>query len=455
MKTFVRLVRRYVLLAVGISLLLILLALAMLIWLTVRFGSRWQEQFDYSYSEIADHLQQDADGNFFFDEKDAAFWMNGYAWAMVLDDNGQVIWQYQLPEDLNRHYAPADVAVFSRWYLEDYPVFCQVRTYGLLVLGMPQGSIWKYNFWTYPELIEWILYRGGSVMIGVLLLILVLCMIFSWRGTRSLRMLADGLDTLAEGRTVELSTRGFAGELAEKLNRTSAQIQYRNEIIQRRDTARTNWIAGVSHDIRTPLSLILGWAEQLQQEPGLPERAHHKAEGIRQQSEKIRSLVEDLNLTSKLQYGAQPLRREELQAGPLLRRLVADFCDSPLAEKSETELSVSAEAETATIQVDRALLARAMENVLGNSVRHNAGNVQCRVVAAVEGKWLCLTITDDGVGYSASVLEALQTGCVKENTPHILGLHVVEQILQAHGGKVSFGKNDPKGCKVEMRFPIA
>ena len=105
MKTFVRLVRRYVLLAVGISLLLILLALAMLIWLTVRFGSRWQEQFDYSYSEIADHLQQDADGNFFFDEKDAAFWMNGYAWAMVLDDNGQVIWQYQLPEDLNRHYA--------------------------------------------------------------------------------------------------------------------------------------------------------------------------------------------------------------------------------------------------------------------------------------------------------------------------------------------------------------
>ena len=35
-------------------------------------------------------------------------------------------------------------------------MFCQARDYGLLVLGMPQNSIWKYNFWTYPQLIEWI-----------------------------------------------------------------------------------------------------------------------------------------------------------------------------------------------------------------------------------------------------------------------------------------------------------
>lgn len=455
MKTFVRLIRRYVLLAVGVSVLLLVLAFAALIWITVRFGSRWNAQFSYSYTEIADHLQQDAAGNFSFTEQKAANWLDGYAWAMVLDDNGEVIWQYQLPQALDHVYTAPEVAAFSRWYLEDYPVFCQVREYGLLVLGMPQNSVWKYSFWTYPELIEWILYRGSTVMLGVLVLILVLCMIFSWRGTRSLRVVAEGLDALAEGRTVTLPVRGLAGELAEKLNRTSAQLQYRNEIIRRRDEARTNWIAGVSHDIRTPLSLILGWAEQLEHTGTLPDTARARAVGIRQQSEKIRSLVEDLNLTSKLQYGAQPLRCAAEQGGPLLRKLVADFCNGPQAESCEVELQMTQEAENATLRVDTALLARAIDNILGNSARHNPGGVHCQVHASVETKWFAITLTDDGSGYPPAVLQALQSGKNEENTPHILGLHVVEQILQAHGGKALFAQNTPQGCKATLLLPVA
>lgn len=454
MKTFMRLIRRYVLLAVGLSLLLIVLTLALFVWIGVHFGLVWQREVSYSYEEIADHLQRNGEGQFFFDERDEAYWLDGYEWAMVLDDAGRVIWEYQLPQELNRRYTASEIAVFSRWYLADYPVFCQVREYGLLVLGMPKDSLWKYSFWTYPDLIEWIFYRGTTLIAGVLVLILVLCLVFSWRGAKSLGVVADGLDALAEGRTVRLPTRGFAGELADKLNRTSAQIQYRNEIIQRRDTARTNWIAGVSHDIRTPLSLILGWAEQLQQDGALSDGARHKAEGICLQSEKIRSLVEDLNLTSKLQYGAQPLRREAAQAGPFLRKLVADFCNGPLADGCGIELDLTREAENAVIQVDKALMSRAMENILGNSVRHNSEVVHCRVTAAVKKEQLCLSVTDDGVGYPEGVLKALQSGQVEENTPHILGLHVVEQILQAHGGRVIFDQNTPKGSKVEMWIPV-
>ena len=77
---------------------------------------------------------------------------------------------------------------------------------------------------------------------------------------------ANGLDALAQGQTVQLPTDGFAGELAEKLNQTGAQLQAKNEMLSRRDNARTQWIPGVSHDVRTPLALILGWAEQLEQD---------------------------------------------------------------------------------------------------------------------------------------------------------------------------------------------
>lgn len=131
------------------------------------------------------------------------------------------------------------------------------------------------------------------------------------------------------GRRGAAATTRFAGELAEKLNETGEQLRRRNEIIARRDTARTDWIAGVSHDIRTPLALILGWGEQLQQDEALPATARQKAAGICTQSEKIRSLIGDLNLTSKLQYGAQPLRRKAVAVGPFLRRCAAEFYESP------------------------------------------------------------------------------------------------------------------------------
>ena len=249
---------------------------------------------------------------------------------MALDDDGSVIWQHDLPQNLNKHYTASEIASFSRWYLDDWPVFCWTADYGLFVAAVPRGSVWKYNIYNNEQLMN----AMAAGMLPALALLLgvaaACCLLFSWRGARRLQTIAAGLATVADGGTIRLPTDGFAGELADTVNRTSEQLRRRNEIIARRDDARTSWIAGVSHDVRTPLALILGWAEQLEQDTALPAAARQKACGIRTQSEKLRTLIEDLNLTSKLQYGAQPLRCRPTQAGPLLRRLAAEFCDSPL-----------------------------------------------------------------------------------------------------------------------------
>ncbi len=126
--------------------------------------------------------------------------------------------------------------------------------------------------------------------------------------------------------------------------------------------------------MRTPLALILGWAEQLEQDTALPAAARQKACGIRTQSEKLRALIEDLNLTSKLQYGAQPLRCRPTQAGPLLRRLAAEIAVySPLAARCTVALEIAPDADKAILDADAALLARAVENLL-----HNAACPQSR-----------------------------------------------------------------------------
>lgn len=165
-------------------------------------------------------------------------------------------------------------------------------------------------------------------------------------------------------------------------------------------------------------------------------------------------MIEDLNLTSKLQYGTQPLRCQPTQAGPLLRRLAAEFCDSPLAASCTVALEIAPDADKAILDADAALLARAVENLLHNAACHNPGPVQVQLSAVRTGKTLRITIADDGVGYPPAVLHTLQTGEAGENTPHILGLHVVEQIIRAHGGTVAFARNAPRGAKAVLVLPV-
>lgn len=453
MKTFVRLIRRYLLTAVGVMLLLVTVGIGLLAYLG------WQEsqrtiQRDYSVEEIADSMVRTETGLAFGPAHPAERWMAGYAWAMVLDDAGNVIWSYALPETLDRTYTPSDVARFARWYLDDYPVFCWSEEYGLFVVGLARGSLWRYNIYSSQEMVVDVVQGVVPVFGGFLLAGLVLCFWLSWRGAKRLQTVAAGLDRLAEGQTVQLDTGGFTGELAEKLNQTSAHLQRKNEIIAQRDNARTQWIAGVSHDVRTPLALILGWAEQLEQDKALPAPARQKAGGIRTQSEKLRALIDDLNLTSKLQYGAQPLRKELCAAGPLVRELVAQFCDSPLAERCDLSLTQTPAAEQAKLSVDRALLGRLLENLLNNSIRHNEAPVRICIRTEVVGGSFCLTVADDGAGYPPAVLAALNAPEPVENAPHILGLHVVEQIASAHGGRAVFGQNTPHGAKTTLWLPL-
>ena len=225
-------------------------------------------------------------------------------------------------------------------------------------------------------------------------------------------------------------------------------------MLSRRDNARTQWIAGVSHDVRTPLALILGWAEQLEQDALLPDSSRQKAAGIRTQCEKLRTLIDDLNLTSKLEYGAQPLRRKDLRAGPLFRQLVAQFCESPLAERCGITLEQEDPAEQTVLSVDEALLARLLENLLNNSVRHNPKPVNITVHTRRAGERFCLTVADDGIGYPPAVLAALNAAEPAENAPHILGLYVVQQIAAAHGGRAVFGQNTPHGAKAVVYLPL-
>ena len=146
LKTFTRMIRRYVLATAAVVLLVVGLLLGLTVYLGLHYGETSDDRA--RIGTLAEALIPTADGLQFDTTQTPAQWMQGYAWAMVLDGNGTVIWQYDLPQNLNKRYTASEIASFSRWYLDDWPVFCWTADYGLFVAAQPRGSVWKYNIYS-------------------------------------------------------------------------------------------------------------------------------------------------------------------------------------------------------------------------------------------------------------------------------------------------------------------
>ena len=448
MRTISRLIRRYILAALAIVLLALIVNGLLLAGIVIRYGSKSIQEGFFPVGKFAESFTRTEDGYAPSADYD---WKPHFAWAMLLSDSGEILWSEDLPEELNHPYTVPEVAAFSRWYLKDYPVMVYRNNFGLLVAGKPKGSMTRFDFYMDNDILYALLSTFGPLLLLDLGLVLAICLLLGWRGARPLRELAEGIGCLAKGQEVHLKESGPTAELAEKLNQTSRHLQKQNELIARRDMTRANWIAGVSHDIRTPLALIMGNAEQLASQFPQSSEPRKKVDAICTQSKKIKALIEDLNLTFKLQYNAQPLRRTPIQMGAWLRRCTADFCDS-LEEAYSVDLLIREPAGQATLEADEELLTRAIDNLLNNSVRHNPSGCDIWVAAEIVDGQFVMEVRDNGAGYPEAVLRNLSDTRSDPNAPHILGLHLVQQIVAAHGGQASF--HNDSGAVATLHLPL-
>ena len=128
-----------------------------------------------------------------------------------------------------------------------------------------------------------------------LLLMVFLMLRNTRRVEKAMSPILRGIQDLSRGSYQPLDERGELAEINAGLNRAG-------DYLMQKDNTRAEWIRGVSHDIRTPLSMVLGYASELEDDDTLPTEARHQAGMIRQQGERLKSLVEDLNLTTKLEY---------------------------------------------------------------------------------------------------------------------------------------------------------
>ena len=328
-------------------------------------------------------------------------------WAMLIGEDGQVVWSRRKPADVPAQYTLTDVASFTRWYLNDYPVQCRIRDDGLLVVGAPRGSVWKHDISTESRL----LHDAPLWCGGIFLLALGCVLLLAYFAVR----------------------RWF---------RQAQRV---------RDAARSDWINGVSHDIRTPLSMVMGYAAQMEGAEDLPPERRKQAGIIRIQSQEIRDLVNDLNLTMRLDCAMQALRKEPLQIEAFLRQTAADFLNGGMGEGFAFEMDLPA-APLPKIEADPFLLRRAVNNLLTNCVRHNDPGCSIRLGARAAGKAVVLFVEGGAAASGSQTAEPTRQMETDGGAAHGTGLKLVRQIAAAHGGRAELSTGVPFRC--ELRIPV-
>lgn len=396
-------------------------------------------------------------------------------WCILLDENGDIIWSLNKPADIPDHYSLNDIARISKWFLSDYPVYMRTEDYGLFILGIPKNAVGKYSI---EFTMEWYATLPIRIFRVFILNFAVAALLSSFLGSflyKKIRLLTDGLVKLRREEAVSLPARGIFKEPFSNITKTSQTLARKNALLASRDRARSNWISGISHDIRTPLSMVVGYGEQLAEDPTLSEENRKYAAIITAQGMKIKKLIEDLNLISSLEYEMQPRAKKPLQIAVLLRGVVSEVLNSGLSPDSQTlrsslvsppekrqlnselleesesayDITLSLNCEQAVIAGDESLLARAFYNLLQNSITHNEEGCKITVSGSLEAQCVLIVISDDGQGVPEKVLENLD---MLPGTAHGFGLPMACRIIRAHGG--TFQAENRDGFVVTIRLPL-
>ncbi len=460
MKSIPKLIRRFVLILLLSIFLFLALNVGFLIFYTVGHSTNrgpWT-----TAQEAADSMEETETGYTMPEEMQTELESKNI-WAVYIDNSTlKALWHSDyLPDTAPLEYTASEIASITRGYIDDCPIFTGTGEDGLMILGYPQKSFWKHMYpsWDY-QMIESAPKTALTVLAANIILVLLIYIGANTGLLRSVHPIVEGIRKLPEGEPVSLKEKGILSELAFHLNKASEMLQSQKYQLRKKDAARANWIAGVSHDIRTPLSMVMGYAAQLEDSEYLREEDRKKASAIVRQSRRIKNLINDLNLASKMEYNMQPVIREEINAVALVRQAAVDFINMDVDGRYPIEWETDEELNICLICVDKELIKRAVSNLIQNSMNHNEGG--CTIYVMVEEiKGYCvISVEDDGAGASEKEIEKLNHAphymvCDTNTTEqrHGLGLLIVKQIAESHGGKTEIGRGGHGGFGVKIILP--
>jgi signal transduction histidine kinase len=290
--------------------------------------------------------------------------------------------------------------------------------------------------------------------LGAAAVSLVIGVVLARSLTRPLQEITRATQAVAQGdltQQVPVRTDDELGRLATSFNQMSTDLAHSRDL-------RRQMTADIAHDLRTPLSLILGHAEALS-EGVLPPTAE-TFDVIHDEARRLNRLVEDLRLLSLAEAGELPLATRPVQPQSLLERAVAAY--SPAAQQKQVELALDAPANLPDVLADPDRMAQVLDNLVANALRYTPENGRIQLSARQKNHAIQLKVQDSGPGMDATelvhVFDRFYRGD-KARQRHEggsgLGLAIAKSIVVTHNGRIWAESAPEQGAAFIIELPLA
>jgi len=272
-----------------------------------------------------------------------------------------------------------------------------------------------------------------------------------WR-TRQLRRRQEALEETVAERT-------------EQIRQKNDELAHQAEKLRELDEAKSRFFANLSHEFRTPLTLIRGPVQQVRErlartEADLDGEAEQLAM-VTRNTDRLRRLVDQLLALARMDAGTYELAARPLDLGAETKRIARSF--EPLAEQNDLTLTVEtddATDETAPMMVDREALEHILGNLLSNAIKFTPEGGRVAVAVTRAPDHAEITVTDTGPGIPEAqregVFERFQqadANAAGDREGVGIGLAFTKDLVDLHGGTVTLDSTEGEGTAITVRFP--
>lgn len=300
------------------------------------------------------------------------------------------------------------------------------------------------------------------LLIGFSLCLLVVSLIAAYlvakRITSPLRILLPAIERLGEGglgTQAPVLSRDEYGKVAQSFNAMSLHLL-------RAEEARRSLVADVAHELRTPLSILQGQMELLQQAGEAIEP--HKLLPLQDELIRLRRLVDDLQLLSLAEAKKLTLHKREGSLPNLIHRILDRFSEE--ANDRSIRLTFTDKTVYAAVAFDEHRMSQVFFNLIGNAVRYTPAGGSVQVTAELEedigGNKLIVRIADTGEGISAEHLPHIFDRFYRTDSARSrnsggmgLGLAIAKELILAHGGTIEAHSVLRQGTTVVVKLPAS
>jgi two-component system OmpR family sensor kinase/two-component system sensor histidine kinase BaeS len=270
-----------------------------------------------------------------------------------------------------------------------------------------------------------------------------------------LAKIMSAADAVAEG---DLSTRldesgpGEFRRMARSFNRMTAELQ-------RADQQRRNLTADVAHELRTPLHILQGNLEGLQDGVYQPSPEH--IQGMLEETQMLARLVDDLQTLSLAEAGQLPLRLEPLNTAELLADVATSFSGQMESAGIDLKVKILGTPKALTIRADPERLDQVLSNLVGNALRHTSRDGTIILTAESTSEGVRILVNDTGEGISPEDLPYIfdrfwrgdKSRQRKSGAGSGLGLAIARQFVNAHGGQIAVESQPGVGASFTIDLP--